>query len=473
MLKGRNDYMKKLLSIFVTCFILINTQISVWAVAPQFVEKIIQTDGMKNADFAIIVKDLKYGQVIYDYNIKKGMVPASTLKTVTTATALEILGPDYRYETFLQYDGKPTLGSEYFENKTKFLDDWTKAIRELGISEIMGSVIADESIFDNQGIHPKWQAEDLGVGYGAGSYGINIFDNKYRLYLKAGELGTKPVIESTAPEVKLNFVNTLTVSDRATGASIFGVPFSSERYLHGSLSPKSSEVIEGDIPDPALYTANLLTDALENAGILVRNEPTCNRFLPQSGALLMKERHSIMVTYSPALKEIIQVTNHVSHNLYADSLLKTIGTLYSKTDQPLTSFDKGIEVLKSFWEGKGIICPEILYDGSGLTAVNIVTAEFISKVLEFMAVKSINSKWFMDSLPTAGADGTVSDFLCGTCLQGKAKIKGGSMTKVRCYAGYITKEDESCVVGVFANNYRFSDDEMDKVIEEILLDIFS
>lgn len=482
--------MKKLLTIFASFLILFNIHFSALADTPQCVKDLMLTNSMKNADFAMIVKDLKSRETIYGYNINKGMIPASTLKIITTSTALELLGPDYRYETILQHDGEvkngvlygniyikgsgdPTLGSEHFENQMEFLDNWIEAIRNLGIKEVMGSVIADESIFDNQGIHSKWLAEDLGLYYGAGSYGINVFDNMYKLYLKSGASGNKPIIYKTIPEMKLNFINTLTTEDNACGTTIFGIPFSNERYLNGSLSPNSSKVVCGYIPDPALYTADLLTNKLKNADIYVNGEPTCIRLLSQSGSVLPQKRQNIVTIYSPTLDKIIETTNLVSHNLYADALLKTIGTLHSKENESLTSFDKGVEVLKKFWKERGINCSTFLYDGSGLAATNRVTAEFVNEILKYMATTSIYSEQFMNSLPTAGVNGNVKNFLHDTCLQGNAKIKSGSMSGVRCYAGYIRREDKEYTVGIFANNYHCKPVEINKAIEGILLNLFS
>lgn len=125
--------MKKLLTIFASFLILFNIHFPAWADTPQCIKDLMLTDSMKNADFAMIAKDLKLVETLYDYNINKGIIPASTLKIITTSTALELLGPDYRYETILQHDGEikngilygniyikgsgdPTLGSEYFEN---------------------------------------------------------------------------------------------------------------------------------------------------------------------------------------------------------------------------------------------------------------------------------------------------------------------------------------------------------------------
>lgn len=291
----------------------------------------------------------------------------------------------------------------------------------------------------------------MGLYYGAGSYGVNIFDNMYKLYLKSGAAGSKPIICTTVPEMELNFINALITENNAFSSTILGIPFSNERYLKGSLFPNSSEVVRGDIPDPALYAAKVLTNNLENIGIHINGRPTCNRLLNQSCNSLLQERQGIIKTYSPSLSEIIKVTNYFSCNLYADSLLKTIGALYLKEDKSMTFFDKSIKVLKNFWEERGINCNMILYDGSGLASTNRVTSEFVSEILEYMATKSICSEKFMNSLPAAGVNGNVKDFLHDTYLQNKAKLKSGSISKVQCYAGYMQKGEKSYIEGILVN----------------------
>ena len=153
--------------------------------------------------------------------------------------------------------------------------------------------------------------------------------------------------------------------------------------------------------------------------------------------------------------------------------LKRLEPYIQKKNEPLTSFDKGVEVLKKFWKKRGISCSTILYDGSELAATNRVTAEFVSEILKYMATTSIYSEQFMNSLPTAGVNGNVKSFLHDTCLQGNAKIKSGSMSGVRCYAGYIQRDDKEYTVGIFANNYHCKPGEINKAIEEILLNFFS
>ncbi len=493
--------MKKSLLIFIplaiTAILLIFSKITFCPKTPKCVKNLMKTEAMKNADFSMILKDIDSGKTIYDYNTHNNMVPASVLKIITTATALEILGADYRYQTILQYDGEikdnilygniyikgngdPTLGSKYFESSTQFLNDWQDAIKKLGINKITGSVISDEIIFDDQGIHPKWITEDIGNYYAAGSYGIDIFDNEYTLHVKTNNVGTKPVIESTTPEIMLEVDNHLVISNNAIDTSeayIFGIPFSNERYIRGGLPPNSSCVLKGDIPDPPLYLANLFTNHLKKSAVSVEGAPTCNRLLAKSGKMLPQKRKDIIITYSATLGEIIKVTNHQSHNLFADALLKTIGSSCPEaTNDKISSFEKGIKVLKNYWQKKGIdTSTAIIFDGSGLAIPTRVITLFICKILEFMAIKSTFSETFINSLPKAGIidnTGNLNNFLSSTHLQGKANLKSGSMDKVRCYAGYIENNSKLYAICLFSNNYNCSGNEMNKFIEKVLLNLF-
>ena len=491
--------MKKIFLSFVVFLLFSST--CIFANTPECVEKLMQADFMKNADFSFLVKNVDSGEIIYDYNIKGNMTPASVMKIVTTASALELLGDDYRYETLLQYDGKikdgvlngniyikgsgdPTLGSKYFDPESKFLSEWAEAIKKMGIKKITGSIISDESIFDDRGIHPKWEVEDLGLSYAAGSYGINVSDNVCTVDAKSGKSGEKAVI-SISPEVNIDFMNNIVVSNEASRADVeLSVCLFSGRYcLTGSMPPNSSFSTRVVVPDPAMYLANLLKKYLEGIGIEVKTPSTCNRILTQSGKRLVpSERTTIMKTCSPKMSEIIKVTNTVSCNLFADALLKTIGKMYTKKEGTLTSFSKGISVLKSLWASKGIDCSLVLYDGSGLSPVNKVNAVFISEILRYMATKSVYSHVFFDSLPLVGQQGTVKNLLRDTCLQGAASLKTGSMDSVRCFAGYVnaklvdTEKDgsnERYVVVIFANNYHCENSMINKEVEKILLSLFS
>ena len=465
------------------------------AQTPAPVKWLLQAPYMRGASFSLVVKDVQEGRTVYSYDTDRLQSPASVLKTVATATALEILGEDYRYPTTLEYDGilengtlegnlyikgsgDPSLGSSHFApGQNKFLSTWIAALQKAGIKHITGSVISDESIFDTEGVSIKWLREDMGNYYAPGSYGISIFDNMYKLSLQTGAAGTRPVLKGTEPDIPFirckNYLKAAPVS--SDSAYIIGAPLDDVRYLYGVLpANREAYVLKGDIPDPALYLARYLTDQLQQKGIRVDGSPSCYRIEVEENRWKKGERKEIVTTYSPTLREIASVCNHVSHNLYADALVKTVGLQYKpRRNEMISSFGRGVQVVKEYWEKKGLdVFPLRMNDGSGLAPADKVSAGFMGELLVYMATESAVSDAFIASLPQAGIEGSVRNFLKGSKLQGKAHLKSGGITGVRSYAGYITKDGKTYAVAVFSNNYSCPMSRMTRALEKLLLQLF-
>lgn len=465
------------------------------AQTPAPVKWLLQAPYMRGASFSLVVKDVQEGRTVYSYDTDRLQSPASVLKTVATATALEILGEDYRYPTTLEYDGilengtlegnlyikgsgDPSLGSSHFApGQNKFLSTWIAALQKAGIKHITGSVISDESIFDTEGVSIKWLREDMGNYYAPGSYGISIFDNMYKLSLQTGAAGTRPVLKGTEPDIPfIRFKNYLKAAPVSSdSAYIIGAPLDDVRYLYGVLpANREAYVLKGDIPDPALYLARYLTDQLQQKGIRVDGSPSCYRIEVEENRWKKGERKEIVTTYSPTLREIASVCNHVSHNLYADALVKTVGLQYKpRRNEMISSFGRGVQVVKEYWEKKGLdVFPLRMNDGSGLAPADKVSAGFMGELLVYMATESAVSDAFIASLPQAGIEGSVRNFLKGSKLQGKARLKSGGITGVRSYAGYITKDGRTYAVAVFSNNYSCPMSRMTRALEKLLLQLF-
>ena len=465
------------------------------AQTPAPVKWLLQAPYMRGASFSLVVKDVQEGRTVYSYDTDRLQSPASVLKTVATATALEILGEDYRYPTTLEYDGilengtlegnlyikgsgDPSLGSSHFApGQNKFLSTWIAALQKAGIKHITGSVISDESIFDTEGVSIKWLREDMGNYYAPGSYGISIFDNMYKLSLQTGAAGTRPVLKGTEPDIPfIRFKNYLKAAPVSSdSAYIIGAPLDDVRYLYGVLpANREAHVLKGDIPDPALYLARYLTDQLQQKGIRVDGSPSCYRIEVEENRWKKGERKEIVTTYSPTLREIASICNHVSHNLYADALVKTVGLQYKpRRNEMISSFGRGVQVVKEYWEKKGLdVFPLRMNDGSGLAPADKVSAGFMGELLVYMATESAVSDAFIASLPQAGIEGSVRNFLKGSKLQGKAHLKSGGITGVRSYAGYITKDGKTYAVAVFSNNYSCPMSRMTRALEKLLLQLF-
>lgn len=479
----------------VLLFLLLCLHLLAGAQTPAPVKWLLQAPYMRGASFSLEVKDVQEGKTVYSYDTDRLQSPASVLKTVATATALEILGEDYRYPTTLEYDGilengtlegnlyikgsgDPSLGSSHFApGQNMFLSTWIAALQKAGIEHITGSVISDESIFDTEGVSIKWLREDMGNYYAPGSYGISIFDNMYKLSLQTGAAGTRPVLKGTEPDIPfIRFKNYLKAAPVSSdSAYIIGAPLDDVRYLYGVLpANREAYVLKGDIPDPALYLARYLTDQLQQKGIRVDGSPSCYRIEVEENRWKKGERKEIVTTYSPTLREIASVCNHVSHNLYADALVKTVGLQYKpRRNEMISSFGRGVQVVKEYWEKKGLdVFPLRMNDGSGLAPADKVSAGFMGELLVYMATESAVSDAFIASLPQAGIEGSVRNFLKGSKLQGKAHLKSGGITGVRSYAGYITKDGKTYAVAVFSNNYSCPMSRMTRALEKLLLQLF-
>jgi len=462
---------------------------------PQPLRLFLQKPALKGASVSFMVKEVDTGNVLYGYETEKEMTPASVMKTVTTATALEILGEDFRFETSVLYDGEikdgvlngnlylygsgdPTLNSSELETeKDSILVLWTAAIKEAGIQKITGRVIADESIFDTEGVSMKWMREDMGSSYGQGSYGLNVFDNRFTLYLSTGAAGTQPVLLFTEPHIPLlTFYNYLkTAPTPSDSSNIVGVPFSNERYLYGLLRTNQNRTrITGDIPDPPLYLAQYFSNYLTGADIEIDKNPSSYRLLSLTSEWPSAERKHLTTTFSPPLKEIVRITNFVSHNLFADAFLKTLGLRYqANRTEVVSSFEKGARIVKEYWNGKGLSTASLwMFDGSGLAITDKVTVDFLCDLYIYMASKSNFSGSYLASLPQPGIEGTVRNMLRGSSLQGRTKLKSGSMSRVLCYGGYITKNGKQYAIALLVNNYSGRQNLMRGAIEELLLALF-
>jgi D-alanyl-D-alanine carboxypeptidase/D-alanyl-D-alanine-endopeptidase (penicillin-binding protein 4) len=469
----------------------------------QAVQRFLHRPEMAGATFSLMIRDIATGDTVYAFEPDRELIPASVMKLVTTAAALELLGEEYRYTTTIEHDGEvrdsilhgniyirgsgdPTLGSAHFApdrsswtfEQNTFIPQWTTGIAQAGIRSITGRIIADESIFDTEGISMKWLGEDLGSYYGAGSYGLSVFDNSYTLYICSGASGGKPEILSTSPDMSpfIRFHNYLTTGSATTdSAFILGMPYSSERYLYGLVPANSKRhPLKGDIPDPPLFLATALHSSLTNAGVSITSPPATYRTLTEEKQWTSLPRRKITATHSPILRDIIRIINERSHNLFADALLKTIGLGYKPhPGEILSTSARGIRAIHDLWDRKGLHPSSLrMYDGSGLSPSDKITASFICNLLVYMSQSSRQSAPFLASIPQAGMEGSVRSFLRNTPLRGQAYLKSGSMSRVRTFAGYIDKGSRRYAIAILLNNYSSSMTEATREMEKLVTSLF-
>lgn len=453
-------------------------------------EEFVKDPVLSNASISFYAEDMETGLVLSQYNPSILLSPASTMKLFTTAAALEILGADCNFKTDFYYNGiidqegvlhgnviikgggDPVFYSSSFSSYYYSPDIFSIVVEELkkaGIKSIKGKVIGDASYYTDNNVPSTWIEADIANYFGAAPFALSILDNEYTIVFKTGEkAGDSCEIVKIIPEIPqldlLNVVKSQNVKDDRS--VIFGGQWDNLRIITGSLPfQKNNFEVKGSIPDPPLYAAYRLKESIEKTGISISD--SCISF----PGMIQYNKDTIPRTLlysvkSPALSEIVFRTNIKSVNLYAEHLLRQIGIKISNTG----SNSIGTKSIEEFWfpvTGK-----YLMYDGSGLSRFNAVSAKQLVSVLKFMKTKSKNFDVFYNSLPIASRSGSLSSMFSGTYAENNLRAKSGYMSGVRSYAGYVSsKSKKNIAFAIIVNNYTSSAYEVKLKIEQLLLEL--
>jgi len=426
----------------------------------EFVQEFVSDSNFYTAGIGIVISEVESGKILAQNQVHLGLIPASTQKLITTATALDLLGVNYQFTTNILTDGSitkqgvlngniiikgsgdPTLGSKYFYPKGNAIGTlFVKQLREKGIKSIDGNIIIDDTYL-KASIPPSWIWEDIGNYYGAIPHGVSYRDNLYTIYFKSNKPGNLTQITRTdPPQLDLQFENkVISSAENRDLAYIFGGNTSNKRIIEGSIPKyKNDFAVKGAMLSPKTFLLEDLEQACLKSNITIQHQ-----------TIKAQNKTPLFNFYSPDLREIVHTTNQKSVNLFADHLLFEIG------NQQLgkAGWETGIKAIKYFWKEQGISTNYIrLCDGSGLSHYNLVTAEFFDQLLRYMYKSKLRND-FISSLPVAGKSGTLQHFGKNTPLVGNWKAKTGSMTGVRTFCGYIsTKKGKILAITILINNY--------------------
>ncbi|MGG7663240.1 D-alanyl-D-alanine carboxypeptidase/D-alanyl-D-alanine endopeptidase [Dyadobacter sp. BHUBP1] len=410
---------------------------------------------MRSGSLAVSIKAVKEGTNVFALNTERSLPSASTLKLVSTATVLALFGGDFKFQTFLEYDGAlrgdtlagnlfihgtgdPSLGSDRFKGypaAAEMISRWVAAVKKAGIKYIKGKVIGDASFFDKEAVASTWIWGDMGNYYGAGVQGLNFNENLYRVKFKPGvEPGDPTTVLGTEPVIPyLSFTNQVTTGERGSGDNtiIYSSPLGNNVLLTGTV-PAGNAVftVKGSIPDPAWYTAYALKNALSDNGVVVAEaEP-----VPGNEVLLTPNPKKVIDEYkSPPLRELCQQANFWSINLFADVFFKQSGKRLSGS----SGFDDAATAITGYWSGRGAdLRGFYIKDGSGLSPSGSITAGSLTDILN-LSNKDVSFKDFYQSIAILGQNGTVRNLGKGSRAAGNMHVKSGSIEGTRAFAGYV------------------------------------
>jgi D-alanyl-D-alanine carboxypeptidase/D-alanyl-D-alanine-endopeptidase (penicillin-binding protein 4) len=408
------------------------------------------------AAHSFMVMDKNTGKAIFSQHENMGLAPASTLKMVTTATALSVLGEDFTYQTpvhingtihngllkgdvIVTGNGDPTLGSlRYPPTRPELvMNKIVQFLKNKGINAIEGNVIVDDLLWGTAQLPRTWAWEDMGNYYGAGAGALVWRENQMKITLspglKAGDPVTLKSTELAIPYLKIKNELLTGASGSGDQAYAYSGTYHPEIYLRGSYALDLKKQIAISLPDPGWAMANELFDFFKEKGMKISGEPLTGRWLWEEKKSKPNKQQEIGTITSPALKEIVYWINQKSVNIYAEQVLKTIARAKESTEN-------GVKTLQQFWKAKGIAEAALnIKDGSGLSAANRITSSSMARVL-FSAAKESWFPAYYDSFPTYNG----------------MKLKSGTIGDGLAYAGY----HNDYVVVLMVNNYNGSTQSM-------------
>ena len=422
----------------------------------------------KRGVWAVDVRSLETGERLFDLNADKLMMPASNMKILTLAAVADALGWDYRFTTTLETsgtvadgvlhgdlvvrsNGDPTINSRDNRADT-VLFEWVRALQAAGISSIDGRIVGDDQSFDEEWIGAGWAWDYLQYDYAAPVGALEFNEDVATLSISPG-----PASGST-PIVTLSSGSGLELANHAmTGGEGSATTIDFRRHLERPVLEVTGSIAAGAQPvtrsvavvNPTSFFAERVKDGLVARGILVSGNAV--DFDDIAAEMPSTERRILVTTPSPPLRDIAAVLMKVSQNLYAETLLKALGA----SKNGLGTTEGGRIAARDTLTSWGVARDGyVMYDGSGLSRYNYVTASTITAILEHMYKDARHHDPFLATLPIAGKDGTIASRMRGTRAEGNAIAKTGSISNVRSLSGYVkTRDGEMMVFSILSNDF--------------------
>ncbi len=417
--------------------------------------KMEKDEQLKHGTISLYVVDAKTGAVVFDKNAQVGMAPASTQKVITSVTAFEMLGKNYRYQTTLGYkgtvvgkqlqgalvvasSGDPTLGSWRWpgNNAKNIMQSSMESLQQNNIEQVSEGLVIDMQNWETQSTPRGWTWEDMGNYYGASAWAFNWHENLYNLVLKPGKaVGDDVKILRTEPTLRgvTNLYNELKTGPANSGdqAVIYLPAYGTIGFVRGTVpAGKESFTIKGSMPLPyATFRESFLAAAVAQDISIQKTDS----LLPGNTTSKLPLVPLLKIE-SPSFDSMNYWFLRESLNLYGEAFIKTLAL----QQKGFAATDSGLAILRYFWANRGIEKSALnIIDGSGLSPANRTTTHALVTVMQYAR----NKAWyesFYNALP----------------LMNGIKMKSGFISGVRSYTGYIkSKAGAEYTFAFIVNNF--------------------
>ncbi len=458
-------------------------------------DSLLADTALASAQIGVAIYDITADSSIYCHDCEKLFTPASNMKLFTSAAALELLGPSYRFKTRFLNTGKidkkgrikgdliiigggdPLISGRFRDSITEVLENWADSLIQRGINEIKGDIIIDNSFFTGSEFGGGWSLDDLSYWYACPISALSFNDNCVDLKFLPGRRVGDPAIIELSPQTDYIKItnNAITVHpDSEFTLDYFRIPFTNDVAFFGGIPVDDTlgEVDYVSVHRPDIYCAYIFSDILEKNGIKFKGDIIkFSRMKEKDKSNYAKERtNSLFTWYSDSMGVVISVINKNSQNFFAEQTLKTIGAELNGEG----SFEVGLRIVSAFFDSLGIGGHDIsIGDGSGLSHYNIVKPAAIIELFKLMR-KSPDFDTYFESLAIPGVDRSVRKRLEGVEFRERARTKTGSIANTRAFSGYIDGPRTSRLIAfsLMINNYScessYIDNWFDSIVERVI-----
>ncbi|MED7818403.1 MULTISPECIES: D-alanyl-D-alanine carboxypeptidase/D-alanyl-D-alanine endopeptidase [unclassified Francisella] len=455
----------KLLKILITFIILISVSYSVNSseINSAF-DRAIKTNQLDSGLIGIKIINLSNGKTIYSKNANKNFIPASNTKLVTGAATLLFLGKDFRYQTKLYYDKiqNHTINNLYIvfsgdpSFTTKDLQKLLNSLKTLKITKI-NHIYFVNKFFTGRNTSINESQSSTIFAYGAPSSIYNLNENSVALELTPEKQTFNIKQVSGEP---LPFKNQLFIANKKQLkiCQFNGYNYDKTLILSGCL-PKNTYTFSFAVQNPKLTMKEAVLRELSKLNINMTNTIKIITNLPSNTTLLAEHN-------SNKLDVLLKHMLTISDNLYAQTILRTIGYYYNGVGSIISGKNAVFEILQNKLK---LNTESIqLEDGAGGSENNLLSPNFLVSVLHKMSLNK-NYKVFKSMLPIYGKTGTLKNFK-GDKLKGNIFAKTGTQTTAIALSGYLIKGDNQYAFSILINSLKESQKSQAHNLERELLE---
>jgi D-alanyl-D-alanine carboxypeptidase/D-alanyl-D-alanine-endopeptidase (penicillin-binding protein 4) len=424
------------------------------ATLEQRLNALLRRSPTRRSEMGVVVTRLGDPAPLVSLNPGKPFVLASTTKLLTTAAALDRLGPDYKFRTRLYRDapigedgvlaghvvvmggGDPGLsGRWYDDDPLAVFRPWAASLAGKGIRTIRDGLLLDVSFFDDVQSHPDWPSEQEQRWYQAPVSALSYNDNVVLVRASGGLRPGSPALMGFDPlgPPLLNLISKVVTAGRQTWVGVRREAGSHTVVAAGRVGRNRTWVGDVTVPDPPLYFAAALSQVLRESGIRIDAPPTVRT--EPSGVPPPLSGRVLLHTHETPLVSALAVCNKRSQSFFAEQILKTLGA----EKRGRGTWETGGAEVAAFLASLGLDPSRYqLADGSGRAHSNRASAGAYVDFLTALATRWPRFETFKTTLAVSGEpDGTLRHRLLGPATAGKVWAKTGYIDGVVTLCGYV------------------------------------